>query len=250
MEPSLGCNSNTVGSVSTGCPFQKSPEIKALICPAICACNNKAMLSKSGAELKQQCVSQLLTLYDDAQGNQSAVKAEVNYDMTKSPPVPIMSRTNPLKPSGYLLARTDEIPNFKPGKGMVRRPDVVIVKDTSKQPTQDNLRSVVEIKFPPDKLSPEQEADYNIIAGDAGLTTLSPKECNCPEKKPKPIPEPLLVPAPQPEPVRNYKPGVIEVIGLSLALVALALDDAAPVGATQADDILIPGIIARLGMAF
>lgn len=238
--PSPGSKTNAVGSASMGCPLQKDPEILALICPVVCACNHNAALSQAGAELKQQCVTKKLSMYDDALGNKSTVKAEVNYDMTKNPPYPIMSRRNPLKPSEYLPARTDEISGFKPGKGMVRRPDVVILKDPSKPPIQENLRSVAEIKFPPDRLSPEQEADYRMIAGDAGLTVLGPKECNCSEKKPETEPKPSRIP----------RPGTTEIILFSLALAALVLDDLIPSGATQADDALIPGILARLGMAF
>ncbi len=49
---------------------------------------------------------------------------------------------------------------------MVRRPDVVIVNDPTKPPTQDNIKQVVEIKFPPDKMDERQELAYIRIAGD------------------------------------------------------------------------------------
>lgn len=40
-----------------------------------------------------------------------------------------------------------EHPPFKPGKGMIRRPDVIIVQNPNRPPTQDNIKQVVEMKF-------------------------------------------------------------------------------------------------------
>jgi hypothetical protein len=160
-----------------------------------------------------------------------------------------MSRSNLLKPTSYLPGRTKEIPGFKPMTGMVRRPDVVIVKNPTKPPTQDNLRHVVEIKFPPDKYSEQQQADYATIAGDdAGLITLGPNECGCKEKKPEPKKVP--VPVKQPVSVPLRKPNPLEIALLGVALVGLILDDLLPTGATQADDVMIPVVAARLAAAF
>jgi hypothetical protein len=86
---------------------------------------------------------------------------------------------------------------------MVRRPDVVIVNDPSKPPTQNNLAAVVEMKFQADSPKPGQiEAYQEIAGGDANrVVELNESECNCkPEKKKQeqeaPVPVPVRVPAP------------------------------------------------------
>ncbi|WP_454689798.1 VRR-NUC domain-containing protein [Achromobacter aloeverae] len=89
-------------------------------------------------------------------------------------------------------------PPFKAGKGFVRRPDVVIVNDPTKPPTQDNIKQVVEIKFPPDKMDKRQEDAYAEIAGSRSkLEVLGPDDCDCnqPDPNPPEIPVELLGPA-------------------------------------------------------
>ena len=83
----------------------------------------------------------------------SKIKAEVTYDMTKNPPEPVMSRKDPGQPS-----------HGKHPRGS-RCPDVIIVKDPSKPPTQDNIERVIEIKIPPDTWGQDQHNDYKRIAG-------------------------------------------------------------------------------------
>ncbi|WP_341772151.1 hypothetical protein [Burkholderia gladioli] len=64
--------------------------------------------------------------------------------------------------------------------GMVRRPDVVIVDDPTQPPTQDNLRSVVEIKFPPQSIDKEQlAADQHIAGAPDKAAVLGPSDCDC-----------------------------------------------------------------------
>jgi hypothetical protein len=230
------------------------PEQK-VICEAICACDKMPAVGAGGIELRQICVSRTLSTLDNALQNKSTIKPEVPYDMTKRPPAPIMSRSNSLKPTRYLPGRTKEIPGFKPGTGMVRRPDVVIVNDPEEPPTQQNIRYVVEIKFPPDVYSEGQKKAYEKIAGGKDkLVTLGPDECGCSKKpKPKSVPVPVPVPAFEPSPERKPlipKPGPLEVFLLALGVTALVLDDLLPTGATQADDVAIPAMLARLGMAF
>ncbi|PBQ13745.1 hypothetical protein CCL09_23290 [Pseudomonas congelans] len=68
---------------------------------------------------------------------------------------------------------------------MVRRPDVVIVNDPTKPPTQDNIKQVVEIKFPPDKMDERQELAYIRIAGDeTKLVEMGPGDCDCNQSEP------------------------------------------------------------------
>jgi hypothetical protein len=70
---------------------------------------------------------------------------------------------------------------------MIRRPDVVIVNEVTKPPTQDNIKQIVEIKFPPDKRNARQHAAYMQIAGDENkLLVMGPEDCNCDRSDPEP----------------------------------------------------------------
>ncbi|HBO3685980.1 TPA: VRR-NUC domain-containing protein [Pseudomonas aeruginosa] len=107
--------------------------------------------------------------------------------MTKSPPQPILdSQTGSGAHSwipGWISKYWNEDPEhppFKPGKGMIRRPDVVIVKDPSKPPAQANIKQVVEMKFPPDPWNDEQNEQYAKIAGsEQKVVTMQPTDCDC-----------------------------------------------------------------------
>lgn len=61
-------------------------------------------------------------------------------------------------------------------KGLLRIPDVLRVEDFSRygaaKYAQDNLASVIEIKFPNDRLSVDQKEDYQTIAGEDHLDRL------------------------------------------------------------------------------
>lgn len=224
------------------CPAAGDPSIaKATLCPLICACNHTPGTSTTGANLKQQCVSKGLKVLDRSLGHGSPVKAEVNYNMMTRPPTPIMSGSHDLKPTDWLPAHTKDIPGFRPGEGMVRRPDAVIVRNPDRPPTQDNLLEVVEIKLPPDTMSADQRDDYEMIRGEkARLIELGPKECCCQDGEKQP----------SPKEAQDAVATKLELLLLGLALTALVLDDLIPSGATQADDVLIPAILLRMKLAF
>jgi hypothetical protein len=185
-----------------------------VICEIICRCDAEPSPSASGdSELKQYCVTLALRALDNATFDKSTMKPEISYDMTQRPPSPLMHRGgNGLAPSEHWQQRAREIPGYRPGTGMVRRPDVVIVADPSKPPVQGNLKGVVEIKFPPDRRDPAQIADYEAIAGGDPnrVVELSPEECGCAQKKRQPAP----VPSPSTQQV---------VLGVALLLAAAAL---------------------------
>ncbi|PWF40545.1 nuclease [Massilia glaciei] len=123
---------------------------------------------------------------------QSEHKTEVNYDMTKDPPVPIMDfETKTMVhrwAPGWIKKNWNADPThplWLPGEGYVRRPDVVIVNDPTKPPTQDNIKQVVEIKFDDDDWGILQAESYEIISGRGKLALLTPKMCSCddPDRK-------------------------------------------------------------------
>jgi hypothetical protein len=69
---------------------------------------------------------------------------------------------------------------------------VVIVNDPARPPTQDNIKQIVEMKFPPDKLTEVQEDAYKRIAGDRKkLQVLEPRHCNCDAPEPDAAKVPL-----------------------------------------------------------
>jgi len=183
------------------------------LCVLMCQCVD--------APLPQRCVEKKLLEMDRLAGGLSPYKPEVRYDMSKTPPEPIMSRNDPSRPTTG---------NPKGNK----HPDVTVLHDPSRPLSRNNIKEIVEMKFGADPLSDDQMRQYRRIAGDARFRVLSPDECGCPERAQEP--------APEPEPVTVAD--VVEVAALSLALLWMLLNDAAPGG--QVDDVLIPAAIRRL----
>lgn len=165
---------------------------KDVLCRAICDCEAVPDVGKNGQSLRQVCVSKVLNKRDLLAGYHSEHKAEINYDMTKNPPVPIMdydTRTMAHRwVPGWISKHWNEDPThpmWLPGEGYVRRPDVVIVKDPTKPPTHDNIKQVVEIKFDGDTWGKLQAQDYERISGEDKLALLTPTMCGCdnPDRK-------------------------------------------------------------------
>jgi type VI secretion system secreted protein VgrG len=131
-----------------------------------------------------------------------------------------MSRNDPTRPT-----------HSKPAGS--KAPDVVLVIDPTRPPTQDNIKKVIEMKFPGDKTSQEQMVDYTEIAGGAPVEVWTLERCGCGKDEPEPKP----VPAPAPDPGKLL---------LVLALLALVLlDDIIPI-VGEGDDPAIPALLARL----
>lgn len=62
----------------------------------------------------------------------------------------------------------------------------MVVKDPLKPPTQDNIRQIVEMKFPPDSLTePQLRAYIRIAGGSDKVATLEPSDCDCQDSEPK-----------------------------------------------------------------
>ncbi len=143
----------------------------AVLCKAICFCNQNPDRSSTGAKLKQQCVSSNLKAADQALGGRSPLKPEVSYNVATTPPT--------LLPASPVPDDPDLPGNTGPGYQR-RRPDVVVVDDVSKPPTADNVSRIVEIKFPGDALRPGQLAAYQKIAGGPDkVSVMGPADCGC-----------------------------------------------------------------------
>lgn len=168
---------------------------KKVLCSAICKCKDTPGIGKDSRSLKQACVSSRLNELDGLLKHRSVYKAELTYDMTKNPPEPILDKEIETKGRdlwpGWTKTLWPKDPTrpkpYQAGKGYTRRPDVVIVNDPTKPATQDNIKQVVEIKFPPDKRDPRQDAAYIQIAGDdTKLVVLGPEDCDCNSQDPQP----------------------------------------------------------------
>nr|WKF57743.1 hypothetical protein HUO10_002236 [Paraburkholderia busanensis] len=155
------------------------------LCAIICKCNAMPTIGVDGQRLKQQCVSGRLKAADALGDHQSPYKAEINYDMSRDPPAPIMNSGTSTKAHDYLPGWIQKywpggLGGYTPRVGNIRRPDVVIVNDPSLPPTQDNIKNVVEIKFPPDRRDSKQQEAYARIAEDSGkVAVMEPSDCGC-----------------------------------------------------------------------
>jgi type VI secretion system secreted protein VgrG len=212
-------------------PPGSDPE-QGLICGAMCACKNvrdrpneelgPTKRGKTGPN-RQNCVDQTLWNFDDHLNHKSTIKAEVPYDMSKNPPTPIMSRTQPTRAT-----------RRKPAGSKI--PDIVLVKDPTKAPTQDNIRKIIEIKFPGDSPDMKQMRAYRKIAGNGvPVDTWTLEQCGCGEEESAPQPVPVPIPSSSADKVAGLL--------LALAILALLLDDA--IGG-EADDLAIPELIEQM----
>jgi hypothetical protein len=170
-----------------------APTDKKVLCSAMCQCDNIPDVGKDGKQLKQGCVAGRLQALDQLLAHRSPYKQEINYDMTQSPPAPVMDSAIATKGHPYLPGwlrkywgtEAEHAPAFKAGQGLIRRPDVVIVNDPARPPTQDNIKQIVEMKFPPDTLSKPQAEAYREIAGDPNkLQKMEPSDCDCDAPEP------------------------------------------------------------------
>lgn len=169
-----------------------APHDKQVLCSAMCFCQSTPNQAVNGKSLKQTCVAQRLGELNEILQGQSPYRPEVSYDMTKNPPAPILNSQDGISGHSWLPGwirkywdADPEHPPFEPGTGMIRRPDVVIVNNPSGPPTQDNIKQVVEMKFPPDVVRKEQVDDYGVIAGSRRkVVVMEPEDCDCSNPEP------------------------------------------------------------------
>lgn len=155
-----------------------------LLCWIYCCCRNNPLPSESGqTDGYQRCVSNTLDNANRALGGRSTYKAEQAYNMRTVPPTPLMSRTNPMMPSQNWRYRPGSyVDGFRAGQGDIRVPDVVIVRDSSRPPTADNIERIVEMKFTESGFDEEQLFDYQRInPGVERMDGRNGTNCDCEE---------------------------------------------------------------------
>ena len=197
----------------------------------------------SQVELKQLVMSGLIRADEYRWNYLWDYKAEVCFDMTHLPPTPFLSTSGWRKEQAPDPLRRHTLIPFPTGmtKGLLRRPDVIIVQNRAlRWPGQagpdhqgvmhpDNLSRVVEVKFPGDNLAPEQRTAYIEIAGNRQrFSVLEVQDCrddgerererqhneaNQPTGSSNPLHWPVvppLIPPPQP-PTSNPRPAPVPV---------------------------------------
>jgi len=125
--------------------------------------------------LKQLMMSGLIRIDEIARNYHWYYKAEVPFDIRTTPPRPYLSST--LLKAEKEQRRHTLNPFPEAGKGIYRRPDIIIVKnkqdrwpglagpDNEGIMHADNLERLVEVKFPEDSFGDEQYRDYMLIVG-------------------------------------------------------------------------------------
>ncbi len=184
--------------------------------------------AKDGYPMYQRTVSQLVRCDNEAFKYHFPYCGEVGFDMSKSPPQPIMSKREPHRPSSFplsqyqqlrnrhfeqlasmrvetdLLSKTDLeqllsptpstsdgalwIDGQKKPPGLLRIPDVLRLRSFGNpgmsQYSQGNLASVIEMKFPGDRLTRDQQTAYADIAGGyQKLRLLETRNCDSSDKQ-------------------------------------------------------------------
>jgi hypothetical protein len=136
----------------------------------MCCCNDHPATGQSEQDLKQGCAHQVLQAADKALGWKSRYKSELSWNMnrqTGEAPQPLMHRDargrDTVEPSRYWQGRTGEVQDYKPGRGDVRRPDLLIVSDPGKPPSQVTIERGVEFKFGRDRRNLSQDKAYRAI---------------------------------------------------------------------------------------
>lgn len=184
---------------------------KTYLCTHICIAKEFPKVSLAGYSLKQRACTEHIWKDEEFHLNLWRFKAEVGYLMNREPPTPLMSNKagEGLRPSRFPLgAAIREIEEGVGIKGNLRIPDCIILKVSDTEvanlvkkfaegkgsqadlkrfvPTQENIDTVVEIKFEGDKLSDEQIKAYKRIAGPNKFRELKERDCHCGVRKTDP----------------------------------------------------------------
>lgn len=207
----------------------RNPLDRGYLCDKVCQCDKGTEIIDSlGRKLKQRCTTKRIQADEEVLGQLAwRYKAEVGYYMG-DPARPIMSDKQPNRPSRFPIGRA-----IKEGlllkdmegryqRGVVRIPDVTILKITGAEiaamrasgkidwsrfmPIKRNIETILEIKFPGDRLNTGQLKDYPKIAGKNKFRLLETHECGCErERKRLPAEEPVRNPITTPMPRANQE---------------------------------------------
>lgn len=156
-------------------PYLTEKADRAILAPKSIDVTSRKTGRRYSLNMRQITMSTLIRLDEYGHEFKWFYKAEVSFDMNRNPPIPFLSSS--LRAEGRNRRHT--VNPFPKGltKGLLRRPDLIIVKDKETRwpgraatdhdgvPHGDNLARVVEIKFPGDYLEWQQEQAYQDISG-------------------------------------------------------------------------------------
>ena len=145
-----------------------------VICAVMCCCAEKPNIGAAERNLRDDCATEVLAAADKALGHKSRYKPQISYDMRpdgSGPPTPLMHRVDgpasTIPSERWQQQAKEMIEGYAGGKGLVRRPDIVIVDDSCLPPVSSNIERVIELKFGADTRNPQQDKAYELIAGGA-----------------------------------------------------------------------------------
>lgn len=172
--------------VATQYKAQCTDDAKNEVCLLVCCCDKFPYQPKK-YKLKQLCVDRLMVA---KKTNERGILPEVPFNMTKTPPEVIRDSSGNIMSSiprwrkiftgeereGWLKTYGED-----KSKKPIRIPDVVVLDKPNGSITQDNIKKIYEIKFPPDDWKEGQKEDYQEIAGKPleKVEKIGPEECNC-----------------------------------------------------------------------
>lgn len=206
-----------MGIAPAAWPYAITNEQVKIICEAICACKDSTSESgsptKSAYKHKQACVADQLSsnkeqgtknrLYDQKHKN---IHVEQPFDMTQPTPALIRSGLRTTlggAPTGASLfkgigrsgqlVKAGRSPMYGAYKalnsagtmvtrGHVRRPDILLTKNSTRIAQGANIKQIIDVKFGPDSLSPGQKDAYDAINPKAPPLLVmdeSDESCDC-----------------------------------------------------------------------
>ncbi|MEH6458731.1 VRR-NUC domain-containing protein [Chitinimonas sp. JJ19] len=177
---------------------------RKVLCELMCCCaDSPNTILKEGVlqNAYQSCVADTVAAARDTVKVGRYVP-EVNHDMTLTPPKAILhsdgrpavwgdnahwkhSATTGLAKK-YAEERAAAAAAGRARNPLVRRPDIIAVKNPNKPVSQDNIDRIYEMKFANDRAQPNQLEDYVKIAGnDKKVVRIDEEDCNCDDGKRK-----------------------------------------------------------------
>ncbi|QQD73623.1 VRR-NUC domain-containing protein [Acidithiobacillus ferrivorans] len=166
---------------------QEKKDLCLLFC--CCAKHPSVGTSDKGESINyyQHCVSDTLDRMDKESGGKGKYKPEVSYARDTGKPFlhrDPEGRDTTEKSHHWIQRAWKEIPGYRPGEGMVRRPDVSVPLDPDKPLSRANLKVLVEMKHKGDDVKKNQIKDYEKTAGDKSkVILLNEENCRCDEKQ-------------------------------------------------------------------
>lgn len=223
-------------------PLTRRAIDREVVCAVMCCCSANPNVGANEQNLQQSCADETFKAADILLKGKSRYKSEVSWNMQQGSggePTPFMHRAGPDGANtteasyNWQTRARKEIENYQSGKGMVRRPDLVVVDNPCEPPGAGNTEAVYEFKFGNDPRDRDQDRAYKRIAGGdenyqvfrCGGSRQGEDEhvCACGEPEPERVPAPVTAPAPERRSAASRAKDVAAAVAWSAVTVAAAL---------------------------